>query len=221
VSLISARVKITGERPLLWHHFGPEALPLNKTERNGVAGNDPSEWRRTVLMTPDRQLYLEPAYIFGCVRDGAKHTRHKRGTLQPFVSATLQVLDSRILIDRKIPEEIKDLQQREDLPVYLDIRSVRNPATRGRNVRYRIAASPGWSATFTIAWDNTVVSRDQMEAVLNDAGKFVGLGDGRSIGFGRFAVQEFAIEDHATSRSSTIKPKGQEPKARAKAATAR
>jgi CRISPR/Cas system endoribonuclease Cas6 (RAMP superfamily) len=66
------------------------------------------------------------------------------------------------------------------------VRSVKNPATRARNVRYRVAASKGWTATFTIMWDKTVVAREEMKAAIRDAGMFVGIGDGRSIGFGRF-----------------------------------
>ena len=63
-----AMVKIKGTRSLLWHHFGPDALPLEKQERTGVAGNDPEEWKKTYLVTKDKQLYLDPSYIFACIR---------------------------------------------------------------------------------------------------------------------------------------------------------
>jgi hypothetical protein len=69
------------------------------------------------------------------------------------------------------------------------------PGTRGRNVRYRIAAAPGWSCTCRIEWDRTVISRQEMEAVAIDAGRLVGLGDGRAIGFGRFTVTAFAVAE--------------------------
>jgi hypothetical protein len=76
-------------------------------------------------------------------------------------------------------------------PVYLDVQSVRNPSTKGRNVRYRVAASVGWSTSFTILFDKTIVDRNSMQAVLNDAGVLVGIADGRSIGFGRFTIESF------------------------------
>jgi len=38
-----AEVSIEGLRPLLFHVFGPEALPLEKQERTDVTGNDPEE----------------------------------------------------------------------------------------------------------------------------------------------------------------------------------
>jgi hypothetical protein len=31
--------------------------------------------------------------VFGCLRDGAKHTRRKRSSLQPYIVATLQVVE--------------------------------------------------------------------------------------------------------------------------------
>lgn len=191
--VLQATLEIRGTRPLLWHYFGPDAIPVDgKKERTGVAGNDPQEWRRSVLVTGNGQLYVEPTYVFGCLRDGAKHTARKRGTLQPFVAATLQVLDEQVLVDRFIPDP---LPTDPTAPVYLDIRSVRNPVTRSRNVRYRVAASRGWHLQCTILWDKTVVSRGEMEAATIDAGRFAGIGDGRSIGFGRFTVTAFAVTE--------------------------
>lgn len=203
-NILKAHVAIRGTRPLIQHRFGPDSLPIEKRERTGIAGNDPEEWRRTSMITKQGQLYLGPTYIFGCLRDGAKHEVKKRGTWQPFVAATLQVVDEVILIDRYFPgfpnEHDFDIAQvqppgsDETLPVFLHICSVKNPATRARNVRYRIAAATGWKTTFGIMWDKTVVDRNVMQAVVHDAGMFCGLGDGRSVGFGRFTVESFDIE---------------------------
>lgn len=190
-NIVKATVSICGIRPIMLHRFGPDAIPLEKQERTGVAGNDPEEWRKTVLMTSDRQLYLEPSYIFGCLKNAAVHTKKGRGSIQANLAATLQVMDNRILLDRFVPQEPIPTDPEED--VYLDIRSVRNPATKGRNVRYRIAASEGWHTQFTIAWDKTIISTNEMKAVLNDAGQLVGLADGRSIGYGRFSVSSFEV----------------------------
>lgn len=190
-NIVQAQITIKGTRALLWHRFGPDALPLEKQERTGVAGNDPEEWKRTVLMTEDRQLYLEPTYFFGCLRDAAKHTKQGRGSLQPAIVATLQVTDEFVLVNRFVPDE--PIPTDPTQPVYLDIRGVKNPATKSRNVRYRVAASPGWEATFGLMWDKTLVSRTQMEAVLHDAGNLAGIGDGRSIGYGRFELVSFEV----------------------------
>lgn len=204
-NMVRAAVTIRGTRPLWWHKFGPDALPLEKQEREGVAGNDPSEWRRTVLVSREGQLFLDPTYAFGAIRDAARFTKKGRGSIQTAVVATLQCEDDRILIDRWMPGfpngTACDLAtigtptgDPEEL-VYLDVRGVRNPSTKGRNVRYRVAASAGWTCALHITWDKTVVSRGEMEAVLTDAGRLVGLGNGRSIGMGRFVVTAFDVTD--------------------------
>lgn len=195
-NLNKVKVKIKGTRPLLWHHFGPETISLDRgTKREGVAGNDPTEWQRTVLQD-DGRLYVEPSYIFGCAIAGAKFTKKGRGTLQSTVAATLQVEDGKIFTDRTLPEGIyngnaQDYYNADKLPTYVDVRGVKNPATKARNVRYRVAASPGWEMEFTLVYDKTIVSKNEIQAIMNDAGALVGLGSGRSIGFGRFEVIDF------------------------------
>ena len=200
-NMVQALIKIKGTRPMFWHKFGPEALPLEKQERTGVAGHDPQEWRKTVMATKDGQLFIEPTYVFGCAKEGAKYTKKGRGTLMKPLAATLQVMDNRILLDRWMPgfpngqecdlEKIDPPKRDDTLPVYLDVRGVRNPSTRARNVRYRVAAPPGWECEFTLLWDKTIISRAQMEAIMIDAGRLVGLGNGRSIGMGRFEITSF------------------------------
>lgn len=191
-NILTACVTIKGTRPLLWHWFGPDAIPLEKGERTGVAGNDPAEWRQTVTYLPDtRQLYLDPSQVFACVRDGSKNVKEGRGSIQAKVTSTLQVVDDLVLIDRYLPVEPMPTDRTE--PVYIDRRGVVNPATRGRNVRYRVAASAGWSASFRLLWDRTVVSREKMEAAIRDAGTLAGIGSGRKIGMGRFELVGFEV----------------------------
>jgi hypothetical protein len=195
--LLKAKISIKGKRPILFHSFSNDSISLVKKETTGVPGNDPQEWKRTVLKTKENQLYLEPTYIFGCLREGGKYLKSGRGTFQSKIASTLTVLDEIILLDRFLPEEDK-LTQDKSLPVYLDVRSVKNPSTKGRNVRYRIAANSGWGAIFNIIWEGTIVSREHMEECVINAGSFVGLGDARSIGFGRFEVEKFSVKETYT-----------------------
>lgn len=194
MALLKANITIVGKRPILFHSFSMDSIPLEKKERTGVAGNDPEEWKRSVLKTAANQLYVESSYIFGCLRDGGKHVKAGRGSIQPKIASTLVVLDEVILLDRFLPPE-QELAQDKSQPVYLDVRSVRNPNTKGRNIRYRIAAGTGWRASFQIEWDGSVVSRFEMESALIQAGSLVGLGDGRSIGCGRFVVECFEVQE--------------------------
>lgn len=197
---LEATVTVEGTRPLFWHHFRPDSIPLEKGEKTGVAGNDPESWKKTVLITEDRQLYLNPDQIFRMVRGGGSHIRKSRGSIMTDIESTLQVLDNVILVDRFLPEGTPPTDPKQ--PVYLDIRSVKNPSTKARNVCYRIVAAAGWHVTFRFFWDKTVVSRGQMEAALRDAGMFEGLGNARKIGMGRFRVLSFDVKEHISSFSS-------------------
>ena len=150
-------------------------------------------------MTPARQLFVYNTYVFSCIRAAAPFI--KRGkSLQIAVAATLQVAEEIILIgDRFVPEEPELIERGKPVeeipPVYIYVEGVRNPSTGRRNIRYRVAAAPGWTCQFTLHWDKTVLSRAEMEALCLTAGQFVGLGDGRAIGFGRFDVRSFVMSD--------------------------
>jgi hypothetical protein len=84
--------------------------------------------------------------------DAAKHTKKGKGSIQALVAATLQVQEEQVLLDRWMPEGEQPTADKSK-PVYIDISGVRNPSTKARNVRYRLAASAGWRATFTLLWD--------------------------------------------------------------------
>jgi hypothetical protein len=188
-NIVRARITVTGIRPLLQHAFGPDAIPLEKQEKEGVAGNNPGEWKKSCLVTDKGQLYILGSYVYGAMRDAAVHTKKGRGSIMKDVEATLQVEEAVILLDRFMPkgEPTRD----PTALVYLDVRGVVNKATKGRNVRYRLAASPGWTCTFTLTWDKTIVDRNQMKAVILDAGRYCGLGDGLRIGCGKFQVASY------------------------------
>jgi hypothetical protein len=197
-NLLTAKVQIEGTRTLIWNHFGVDAIPLEKQEREGTPGNNPEEWRKTVLTTADGQLYLLNSYIFRCIRDASPFI--KRGkAYQTAVAATLQVVEDTLLLpDLYLPQKpmpIEQGQSSDKAPsVYLLVAGVKKPATGKRNIRYRIAAKPGWQCEFTLLWDKTVISRDEMKALCLSAGQMVGIGDGRAIGFGRFVVREFKVQ---------------------------
>jgi hypothetical protein len=190
---LKAEILIQGIRPLLWNHLQPSESFGKRQERGGTAGNDPSEWQRNVLVTENRQLYLLPTHIFGCLRDAAKYTKRGRSSLTSQLASTLQVQDRQVLINRYLPDEPIRASEEIEQEVYIFMSVVKNIATRGRNIRYRVAAAPGWQCSFTLLWDKTIISRHEMQAVAIDAGKLVGLADGRSIGYGRFEVMQFDV----------------------------
>jgi len=198
---LKAEILIQGTKPLLWNHLQPSESFGKRQERGGTAGNDPTGWQRNVLFTADRQLYLLPTHIFGCFRDAAKYTKRGRSSLMSQMVSTLQVQDRRIYINRYLPEEPIKASEDIDQEVYIFMSVVKNIATRGHNIRYRVAAAAGWRCSFTLLWDKTIISRQEMETVAIDAGKLAGLADGRSIGYGRFEVLNFSVQTQLPEKS--------------------
>ncbi len=199
-NMLAATLVISGSRPLLLNRFGSDAIPLSKKERTGVAGNDPQEWKRHVCWNDRRQLFLDGPVVFAAIRDGGRFTKRGRGTLQLAIMAALQVTDDIILIDRFLPTG--DPPMDPSAAVYIDVRGVRMQARGSWNVRYRLAVSKGWQATAHLLWDKTIVSRVELHSACIDAGKYAGIGDGRKIGFGRFEVSRFEVEDAEETTAS-------------------
>lgn len=205
MALRTVHVTIRGTRPLLFNKFGRDAIPVDPTanERTGVAGNDPEEWRQRVMADKEGHLYIRPDYVFSNLCYGAQAGNHKvnRKSARYAVAATLQVLDTVVYLDRWFPgfpngadfnaKKVEAPDEDPTAPVYLDVRSAVNPATKRRNVRYRIGVCPGWIAQFTIQWEGSVVPPTTMRAIVDDAGKLVGLADGRQIGLGRYEVTDW------------------------------
>jgi len=184
---INALIKVEGIKPLLFHTF-PISILSEKQSKGGE-----EDWKNTVLMDQNRQLYVNNTYVRNAIVDGGKEIKVGKGNLSKKIASTLEVQELKILIeDRFVPEE-HQLLKLDTEPVYLDVRSVVNPATKGRNLRYRIAASPGWRCSFTISWDDYIASKENLKVCAENGGAFQGIGDGRKIGFGRFKVISFEI----------------------------
>ena len=204
MSILAAKVSIKGVKTLAIHHFGADSLPLEKQEKSGVAGNDPEEWKRSVLLTKNRELFLPPTYFFGTIKEGGRHVKKGRGSILYDIAATLQVKDDfvKVCYDNQpivLPDDplVIDAYSvpTDELPsAYVERIGVRNPSTKARNIRYRVAVKSGWDMTFSILWDVTVVSRIQMRQAIELAGTLVGIADGRtSIGYGRFVVTDWEV----------------------------
>lgn len=193
----NVQVEIKGIRPILFHAFQIEAISNMSKVKTGSAGNDPEEWKRT-LLEKNNQLYVPASYISGCLKEGSKYTKAGRGTvLKSFISCTIVTSDI-CLIDRHLPDgwqqmTAEQFEKDSSKPVYLDIRGVMNPNSKGKNIRYRVACSPGWKTGFTFTFDDTVISQAQIKKIVEDAGKMVGIGDARVLGYGRFSVENIEI----------------------------
>ena len=171
------------------------------------------------MVLKDSELYLPGTYIFGVLRNGARFTKKGKSNLQNDIQSTLQVEEDIIRLGRKLPDS-KDLTTQDVLTpvdpevlVFISRMAVKNPSTKGRNIRYRLATRAGWKCKFTICWDKTIISREQMKAILRDAGVFCGLGDGVKIGCGRFEVcsyRELSDAEETPAQRSMEKDAGED-----------
>jgi hypothetical protein len=209
-------IEIQGTKPMLINTFPIDTLSTKKP-KSGSAGNDEESWKRTVLMDANRNLFIYNTYLVGAIVGGGKHIKVGKGTLSKKIGATLEVIENQILlIDRIVPKD-EDILKRAEDSVYLDVRSVVNPMTKGRNLRYRIAAKEGWKCHATISWDDRAASREEMKSCVEYAGLFEGVGDGRRIGFGRFKLLSFAYSDMNDDQLSDVEVKIEGPSKRKKA----
>lgn len=183
-------IEIEGVKPLLINTFPIETLSPSKS-KSGSTGNDEESWKKTALMDADRHLFIYNTYILGSITAGGKQIKVGKGNLSKKVGATLEVVEDQIIIKNRVVPPDDQLLKKADEEVYLDVRSVVNPMTKGRNIRYRIAAKAGWKASCTISWDDRAASKEEMKSCIENAGLFEGLGDGRKIGFGRFKLNSY------------------------------
>lgn len=182
-----AKISIEGIKPLLFHTFPIETLSGTASKQ----GED--EWKTTVLMDQNRQLYVMNTYLQNAIIGGAQEIKVGRGNLSKKMASTLEVEEMKVFLeDRFVPADDQILKLDSEL-VYLDVRAVVNPMTKGRVVRYRVAAKAGWICNFHITWDDRIANKEQLKICVDNGGSFQGIGDGRKIGFGRFKVLSFEM----------------------------
>jgi len=192
-------VDVIGTRPLLINAFKVEVISNLKKVKSGSAGNNPEEWKSTVL-EKNNQIYIFGEYWRACLKEGAKYTKAGRATVQKSFTSCMVVETLFSLVDRYLPEgwqemSIEQMPTDSSLPLYIDIRGVMNPNSKGRNVRYRVACSIGWKTSFKFSFDDTIVSAPQIRKIVEDSGKLIGVGDGRGLGYGRFSIGDLKIEN--------------------------
>jgi len=196
---MKATVKIIGNKPIVFHKFNLEVITQMAKPKEGSAGNNPNEWKSSFWQENGR-IFIPDHYIFSALKNGSVYTKVGRGSIQKSWVSAIVVETPKCFLNREIFADFEkispeDIPQDSSKPVYVDIRMVANPNTKGRNVRYRLACSPGWETEFTISIDKTVVSQAQVKKVIEDTGKFIGLSDTRALGHGRFDVTSIKFED--------------------------
>ena len=189
-------VKWTGIRPLVLHN-GLLADPTNpvvisikkitaKKNKKTDADNEEIarlEWLGGLYLGPDRETLVMPSdNIERCIQEGAKKSR-----LGKDAQAAVFCTDPEIEIDSeatkgKTPEQLyADKSGRFVLRKGVKI-------TMSRVIRVRPLIPTGWSLSFALEFDETIINERNLEQAMKDAGALIGLGDWRPK-FGRFTSE--------------------------------
>lgn len=188
-------VMISGLTPLLMNRF---------TEQNEVAvsggttvsfrgdkGTPREQAEPKRYADSEGRLYIPGPNIFAAII--AAGTFHKAGKSKlttmktSLIPAGVMVDDLVCLLTDASGEPLTDWE--------VDSRSVVIPSTGGRIMAHRPRVD-AWNATFTLDVDTTMFSPQLIRAVVDDAGKKIGLGDYRPVRkgpFGRFVVSRWEI----------------------------
>lgn len=192
------QVKMTwkGIRPLLMHSdrladpLDPSTKALRAlTNRTAKKDMDVEEYAEKVGRVEfegglyfDNKLgpYIPGNTIRAVMREAGKLTKHGKS-----IERGLQPPDD-IALNYTGPRSIKGLWEAPDR-AFVDRRSI---GVMGKRViRTRPRFNSPWSIVVELEFDETILGMDQIRAIAINAGRFCGIGDGRSIGFGRFTVE--------------------------------
>jgi hypothetical protein len=187
------KVKWTGIRPLLMHN-GLMADPTNPLVRRSkeitskgskkMTDADYEEknrldWEGGLYWDTEDGLIIPSDNIERCIQLGAQKSRIGKD-----VQAAVFCTAPHVAIDYTGPKDKEKL--------YADPRfSLRKgvAVNKARVIRIRPMLPTGWSLTFEVEFDESIVNPKSLLKAMTDAGALIGLGDWRPK-FGRFLVEE-------------------------------
>lgn len=166
------------------HMVGMEKPSMKKKGGDALTG-DALEWQKTIYFKEDIGVYLPPENIEAALVNASKQFKITgRKTAMDYVKSGVFCTES------YLPFYVngKTIKTLDDPAILIDKRTVKNPATKGRNVRYR-AKFTEWTSTFRLnVLCDDYITKELLEQILEYAGMYVGLGDYRPR-FGRFTIE--------------------------------
>lgn len=193
-TLKTIRFKITGIRPLLMHNgviadpMNPGVKAMKKITAKGSKKMTDTDYEELARLSWEYGIYWSSDFndivilsdnIERCIQLGAQKQRKGKD----FAAAAF-VTETEILVKHR-----RNGTSKADLyadPAYKLTKGV--GVNGSRVMRIRPMVPTGWSASFTIEFDSSIIQRDLIVDALRDAGSLVGLGDWRPK-FGRFEVE--------------------------------
>lgn len=184
-------VTITGISPLLMNRFTDEAEVATSSGHspavgNGNRGTPREQAERTAYRDPTMgDLFLPGPNVFAALIDAGKF--HKIGKNKVTTMRSSLIPAGLLVLDMMIPLGTRDFE--------VDSRRIVNPATNGARLRHR-ARLDNWEGSFTLDVDADMFSPDFVRALVDDAGKKIGVCDFRPAKrgpFGRFTVTRWKV----------------------------
>jgi len=162
MAIQKVQATLKGITPLLMHCY--PMVPIEALEKKSPE----EQAEHAAYRTPEGELYIPGIAIQRALVGAATFSKGKgRATLQKPVAACVLISPERILFENHKKPEYE-----------IDARPVVIPSTRGRVIRYRPRLNE-WEITFTIEYDDTLLTETQLRRVVDDMGQRVGLLDFR------------------------------------------
>jgi hypothetical protein len=136
-----------------------------------------AEWEGGLYFDQRLGPYIPGNNILACIKHGARLTRGGKE-----VERCVQIVHQKNPLEYDGPRDIQGLW---DAGTFKDRRGVK--VQRAKIFRTR-PAFDDWSLQFRLLYTTEGIDLDALCKYMADAGTFIGLGDARSIGFGRFKV---------------------------------
>ena len=188
------KIKITGIRPLVLHNglmadpTNPYTIAIKKITSKGskkltehdYAERDRLEWEAGLYWSDEIGGIAIPSdNLERCIQEGAKKNR-----LGKDFAAAVFVQESEVEVVHRLSGKTKERINAE--PGYTLRKGVK--VQLSRIIRIRPLIPTGWTMTFTVEFDESIVNKQAVATALTEAGSLVGLGDWRPK-FGRFTVE--------------------------------
>jgi|SRR5882762_9408135 len=180
-------VEIRGITPLLIHRFQESTEASRQTRGTMVQDRDPrEEATRAAYIAADGTYYFSAFSIPAAMGNAGSNHKMKgsRKTLRYIVPSAVRVTTDVITI-------LNGAGPATHFEV--DARPVTIPATKGRIMRYRPRFNI-WGAKFSLSLEDTMLTIESAQQLLEEAGKTIGIGDFRPEKrgpFGTFRVISF------------------------------
>lgn len=181
-------VRLEGRSPLLMHNprladaLNPVTMELanltsirKKTVADHTAIGD-LEWRGSLYWDDEIGAYIPSVNVVACLIEAARYWK-----LGDAVGKAVFALDD------ELPLGIKDLNAfaaKKDSHYRVTLKQGRSRIAR---TRPRFSQ---WGLTFKMELDETELSPKKLPQIIERAGRIVGLGDSRKLGFGRFMAEQ-------------------------------